>query len=319
MSRTAGAAKTGTVSLLSARKSFGRRVLKMRWYYLLLLPVLLNMALFHYKPMYGIVIAFKDYMILDGILGSPWVGFAHFQRLFSSMLFYRVLSNTFIISVLRIVFGFPAPILLALLLNELRGLQFKRVVQTISYLPHFISWVVLGGIIQEVLSPSRGVVNYFITLFGGKAIYFLTEPSYFRAILVSTGIWQSVGWGSIVYLAAITSIDVQQYEAAYIDGATRFQQARFITLPSLMPVVTVIFLLNLSSILNAGFDQVFNLYNGMVMSVGDIIDTYVYRVGLLGFEYSFATAVGLFKNVIGFLLVIGVNAITGRYSDYGLW
>jgi putative aldouronate transport system permease protein len=316
MSQTAGAAR-GTSSARSAR--LGVRIVKMRWYYLFLLPAMVVMVLFHYKPMYGIVIAFKDYQILDGILGSPWVGLAHFRRLFDSALFYRVLANTAIISCLRIVFGFPAPILLALLLNEVKSFRYKRVVQTISYLPHFISWVVLGGIIKEVLSPSRGAVNYIISLLGGKPIYFLAEPSWFRTVLIATGVWQGVGWGSIVYLAAISSIDVQQYEAAHIDGATRLQQARLITLPSIMPVVTVLFLLSLSSILNAGFDQVFNLYNSMVMSVGDIIDTYVYRVGLLGFEYSFATAVGLFKNVIGFVLVVTVNAITGRFSEYGLW
>lgn len=311
----------GSLTKLSSPPS-GRlavRIGKMRWYYLFLLPSLAVMIVFHYKPMYGVLIAFKDYRILDGILGSPWVGFTHFRRLFDSPLFYRVLTNTAIISCLRIVFGFPAPIVLALLLNEVRSITYKRVVQTISYLPHFISWVVLGGIIREVLSPSRGAVNFVISALGGKPIYFLAEPAWFRTVLISTGVWQGVGWGSIVYLAAISSIDVQQYEAAHIDGATRLQQARHITLPSIMPVVTVLFLLSLSSILNAGFDQVFNLYNPVVMSVGDIIDTYVYRVGLLGFEYSFATAVGLFKNVIGFVLVVAVNAITGRFSEYGLW
>ena len=296
-----------------------RRARRMYPYYILLIPVLLYFLLFHYKAMYGVVIAFKDYRVLDGIMGSPWAGLKYFKRLFGSIVFYRVLGNTIIISLLRMAFGFPAPIVLALLLNEIRHMMFKRVVQTISYLPHFISWVVLGGIIRELLSPSRGAVNFLISLLGGKPIYFLASNEYFRAVLISTGIWQSVGWGSIVYLAAIAGISPELYQAARIDGANRLQQVVHITLPSIMPVMTIIFLLSLSRILNAGFDQIFNLYNPLVYKTADIIDTYVYRVGLINYEYSFATAVGLFKNVIGFALVIIVNFVTDRFSDYGLW
>lgn len=256
------AERTERRAFSTRQRGLWTRVVKMRWYYLFLAPALLVMILFHYKPMYGIIIAFKDYRILDGILRSPWVGLAHFRRLFESPLFYRVLSNTAIISSLRIVFGFPAPIILALLLNEVPGIRYKRVVQTISYLPHFISWVVLGGIIKEILSPSRGAVNYIISALGGKPIYFLAEAAWFRPVLIATGIWQGIGWGSIVYLAAISSIDVQQYEAARIDGASRLQQARLITLPSIMPVVTVLFLLSLSSIL---IDR--SLNNAMIMPI----------------------------------------------------
>jgi putative aldouronate transport system permease protein len=296
-----------------------RKAKRMYVFYLLLVPVFVYFLLFHYKPMYGLVIAFKDYRMLSGILGSPWVGLKYFNRLFDSLVFYRVFRNTIVISLQRIVFGFPAPILLALLLNEIHHTIFKRVVQTISYLPHFISWVVLGGMVREVLSPSRGAVNYLLSLAGAKPIYFLASTEYFRGVLIATGVWQSIGWGSIVYLAAISSINPELYESAYMDGANRFDQARYITLPSIMPVVTVLFLLSLSRVLNAGFDQVFNLYNPLVYEVGDIIDTYVYRIGLINYEYSFATAVGLFKNVIGFVLVILVNFVTKRFSEYGLW
>lgn len=299
--------------------SLKRRIAKYRYYYLLLLPAIIYFVLFHYKPMYGVIIAFKDYRMLDGIIRSPWVGFKNFERLFSSIYFYRVLRNTVIISLLRVAFGFPAPIILALLLNEIRSVAYKKIVQSISYLPHFISWVVIGGMLREILSPTYGAANYVIGLVGIKPIYFLAKPQYFRAILIITGIWKEIGWGSIIFLASISSIDVQEYEAAHIDGAHRFQQAIYITIPGIMPVVTIIFLLNLSGILNAGFDQIFNLYNPRVYEVADIIDTYVYRVGILDTKFSFAVAAGLFKNVVGLALLLAANAITRRLSEYALW
>jgi len=271
--------------------------------------------------MYGIVLAFKDYMIVDGILGSPWVGFKHFNRLFSSASFFELITNTLTISFQRILFGFPAPIIFALLLNEIKVEKFKKIVQSISYLPHFMSWVILGGIVMELLSPTRGVINYIITIFGGEPIYFLTEVKYFRTILIVSGIWAGVGWGSIIYLAAISGIDIQQYEAAVIEGASRFQRAIYITLPSIMPVISISFILNIGGIMNAGFDQIFNLYNPMVYKVADILDTYVYRVGIQDMEYSFSTAVGLFKNVVGLIMVVITNFITSKLSnnEYGLW
>jgi putative aldouronate transport system permease protein len=283
--------------------------------YLLLLPVILYFAIFHYVPIYGITLAFKDFKFSNGILGSPWVGFANFQKLFSSVFFYRVLTNTLVISIYRLIFGFPAPIILAILLNEMTSLKFKRIVQTVSYLPHFISWVILAGIVTELLSPSRGVINYILSFFGREPIYFLASAEYFRPILIISGIWQSVGWGSIIYLAAIAGIDEEQKEAAYIDGANRFQIIRYIIIPSIIPVISIVLILNLGSILNAGFDQVFNLYNAMVMETGDIIDTYVYRVGLVNMQYSFSTAVGLFKNLIGFFLVISANMVIRRFDE----
>ncbi len=288
---------------------------KHRYYYLLLIPVIVYFVLFHYIPMYGVSLAFRQFNMRLGILKSPWVGFVYFERLFDSRKFWEVSVNTLIISSLKLIFNFPAPIVLAVLINEIGNLKFKKFVQTVSYLPHFLSWVVLAGIIIELLSPSRGVVNYIITVFGGEPVYFLTQPSMFRGILVITAMWQNAGWGTIIYLAAISGIDYNQFEAAYIDGANRFQIVKRIVIPSILPVISIVFILNLGRILNAGFDQVFNLYNPMVYKTGDIIDTYVYRVGLVDMEYSLSTAVNLFKNLIGLMLVLFTNFIIRKAGD----
>lgn len=303
------------------KKKLSTRIFNMRHYYVLLLPVVVYFAIFHYWPMYGVQIAFKDYTFAGGIMGSPWVGFKHFQRMFTTVAFMDSVRNTIILSLMRLVIAFPAPIIFALLLNELRSMKFKRTVQTISYLPYFISWVILGGILREVLSPSRGIINYIIQLFGGQPVHFLAETSWFRWILVISGIWQSVGYGAIIYLAAIAGIPTEQYEAARIDGANRLQMALRITLPSLAPTIVIMFIMALGGILNGGFDQVFNLTNAAVTKVADIIDTYVYRAGLVDFQYSFSAAVGLFKNVIGFVLVLGSDRIIRKISggEYGLW
>lgn len=289
------------------------------YYYLMLVPALLGFILFHYIPLYGILIAFKDYKFIRGVWDSPWVGFEHFRELFESFFFLRVLKNTLIISALKLVFGFAVPILLAILFNELRNKAFKGVAQTISYVPHFMSWVILAGIFAEIFSPNHGIVNYVITLFGGKPIYFLASVDHFVGVLITTHVWQTMGWGSIIYLAAIAGINQEQYESATIDGASRFQQIRHITLPSLIPVMTIVFILNLSGVLAAGFDQVFNLYNEAVYEVGDILDTYVYRIGILKAEYSFATAIGLFQNLVGLILVLTANTIIKRFNEHGIW
>jgi putative aldouronate transport system permease protein len=285
----------------------------------MLAPALICFLIFNYVPMYGVIMAFKNYRFIDGILGSPWIGMENFNQLFNDFFFWRILRNTLVISGLHIVFGFPAPILLALLFNELMNGRFKKIVQTISYLPHFMSWVILSGIMIELLSPSRGALNFVITLFGGKPIHFLANPDMFVGVLVVSHLWQSVGWGSIIYLAAIAGINQDQYESATIDGANRFQQMRYITLPSLIPVMTVLFILNVGGVMNAGFDQIFNLYNPAVYSVADVIDTYVYRIGLIDTKYGFSTAVGLFKNVVALVLVIGTNYIVKRFNEYGIW
>ncbi len=304
----------------SGRKSILKEYMKSRYLFLLLLPAIIWYIIFQYIPMYGALIAFKDFKPMIGIMESPWVGFKHFERIISGTTdFARVLRNTIVISFLRILFGFPAPILFAILLNEVRNTFFKKITQTISYLPHFLSWVILAGIITQILSPSVGVVNKAIESFGGTPIYFLTKGNWFVFILIFSGVWQGIGWGSIIYIASITSVDPQLYEAAIIDGAGRLKQVIYITLPSITPVITIMLIFTVGGILNAGFDQIFNLYNPVVYDVADIIDTYVYRVGLVSFDYSFSTAVGLFKNLVGFALVILTNLIARRLGEYGIW
>lgn len=300
--------------------SLGKRLYRMRYFYLFFVPVFVYFFLFHYKPMYGILIAFQDYRILKGVAGSPWVGLENFRVIVDSQMFSRVLGNTVVISLLRIVFGFPAPIVLALLLNEISHGSYKRAVQAVSYLPHFISWVVLGGIIRRMLSPTGGAVNDVLgRLFGMPAIYWLTTSWAFRPILVITGIWKEVGWASIIYLAAMANLDVELYESAYVDGANRLHCALHITIPSIAYVIAITFILGLGGFLDAGFDQILNLYNPMVYDVADIIDTYVYRKGILELSYGVAEAVALLKNAVGFALVLLANLAVRRFSEYALW
>jgi putative aldouronate transport system permease protein len=282
-----------------------------RQFYALLLPAAVFLVLMHYVPMAGIVIAFKQFNIKGGLWRSPWVGLKYFKQMFETPSFLRILWNTIRISFLKILFGFPAPILFALVLNEIPGLRAKKIFQTISYLPHFLSWVVVAGLVLSLLSI-QGPVNSLIASWGGKSVIFMQEPRYFTGILVISDIWKDIGWGSIIYLAAIAGIDVQLFEAAAMDGARRLQRIRHITLPSLVPIIVTLFILRIGGILNAGFDQVLNLYNPLVLNVGEIIDTYVYRTGLVQMQYSFSAAVGIGKNLIGFLLVILTNTTVNR-------
>lgn len=293
--------------------------LKHKHLVLMFLPALAYYLLFHYGPLYGIQIAFKNYRFLDGIWGSPWVGLRYFRDLLSMGSFREVFRNTILISLYNTVFGFPAPIILALLLNEIRHRYFKKTVQTISYLPHFISWVILGGLFVQFLSPSVGPINLILKHLGFEPIYFLADENWFRSVLVSTNIWKGVGWGTIIYLATISGINPELYEAAVVDGANRFRQIIHITLPSMAPVITIMLIFSVGAIIKDNFNQVFNLYNPSVYSVGDVISTYTYRRGLVNMEYSFATAVGLFKNIIAFILVLSTNAITKRINEYGIW
>ena len=302
------------------RPSILQRYYRHRYLFALMAAALVWTIVFKYGPMYGIIIAFKRYRFFDGILGSPWVGLDHFVRLFNGTTdFGRVFRNTLLISLYRLFWGFPAPIILALLLNEVRQRQFKRTVQTISYLPHFLSWVVLGGVIRSILSPSTGVINLIITGLGGERIHFLADINWFVTVLITTGVWQQVGWGSIIFLAAIAGVDPQLHESAIVDGAGKIRQAWSITIPSIIPVIIIMFILRVGDILDAGFDQIFLLYNPAVYEVADIIDTYVYRLGLVELQYSFAAAVGLFKNVIGLILVVIVNRAAKIFGEYGLW
>ena len=287
---------------------------------LMLLPVIVYFIIFKYIPMGGIVIAFKDFKLGLGVSGSEWVGLANFVDAFRTRFFIRAIRNTLIISVLKLCVGFPAPIILALLLNEVRHNGYKRVVQTISYLPHFLSWIIMAGILSQLLSPNNGAVNALLKSLGRKdPVPFLLDNTYFRGTVVISDVWKGVGWGSILYLAAISSIDPTLYEAAICDGATRPQRIRYITVPCIMPTITIMLILSLGGILDAGFDQLLNLYSSAVYETGDIIDTYVYRVGLVDWNYKLSTAIGLFKNVIGFILVAGTNAVAKAISGTGIW
>ena len=285
----------------------------------MLLPALAYYILFQYVPMYGITIAFKDFSFRRGILGSTWVGFAYFEKLFALRSFWRVFQNTLIISLYKLIFTFPAPILLALLLNELRGIRFKKTVQTLSYLPHFLSWVVLGGMFIQILSPSYGPVNLLLGSIGIKPIHFLANTRTFRSVLVATAVWKGIGWGSIIYLATLTGINPELYEAADLDGASRFQKVLHISLPSMLPILSIQLIFAVGGVVNDDFDQICNLYNTTVYSVGDVLSTYIYRYGLVNFEYSLSTAAGVFKNVIAFTLILCTNYASRRLGDYGIW
>jgi putative aldouronate transport system permease protein len=283
------------------------------------IPALLFFIVFNYVPMAGLVIAFKDYVMSDGIFGSAWAGLDNFARLFGSTDFPRAIRNTLVISLLRLLCGFFAPVLLAILLNELRLNLYKRAVQTLTYLPYFFSWVILGGIFM-MLFGAGGPVNQFVMLLGAKPVSFLTDGAWFITVLVATGIWQGAGWGAVVYLAALSGINPQLYEAATVDGASRWQQTVHITLPSLIPTMVALFILSLGGILTAGFDQIYNMYNPMVFDVADIIDTYVLR-RMFGLDLSLATAAGLFKSVVGLILVVGSNFVARKLSkgEHGVW
>ena len=295
------------------------RAWRMRSFYGLLLMAFALLAVFKYAPIWGVSISLLDFNFYDGILGSTWNDFAHFRRLFRDPFFFRVFRNNIILSLLHLVITFPAPILLALLLNEVRQTVYKRTVQSIGYLPHFMSWVVLSGILREFLSPSTGFAGWLFTQLGLDPVNWFTNVETFRALLVGTAIWQSAGWGSIIYLAALSGIDPELYEAGAIDGTSRWQNAIHITLPSLVPVITILFLLRLGNFFEQGFEHVFMLYNPVVYEVGDIMETYIYRGGIQNGDFDYTTAVGLFQNVLGLALLVIVNQITRRYNEFSVW
>jgi putative aldouronate transport system permease protein len=296
-----------------------RKDLRRNWIiYLMALPVIAYYLIFHYGPMYGLQIAFKDYSPAGGIWGSPWVGFKHFDSFFNGIYFWRLIRNTVLINVYDLIFGFPAAIILAILLNEIRKMAFKRVVQTISYLPHFISIVVVAGMLFDFLSRN-GLINQLIGFFGIEPIDFLKEAGWFRFIFVSSGIWQGIGWGSIIYLAAIANIDPTLYEASKIDGANRWKQIFHITIPGIMPTIVIMFILNMGNLLSVGSEKVLLLYNPLTYETADVISTYVYRKGILEASYGFSAAVGLFNSVISLILIVSANAISKRVSENKLW
>ena len=304
----------------AARKqSFWPYLKQNYWLYIFLIPGLLFLIIFKYIPMGGIVIAFQDYKVTRGFLGSDWVGLEHFRYLFQSTDFYRVFRNSILISIYRLVWGFPVPILLALMLNEMRSQGYKRTMQTILYLPHFISWVVVVGMVTNLLSPSSGIIDILIEAMGGEPVSFLTSPKYFRSILVITDIWKGAGWGTIVYMAAMAGIDPSYYEAAIIDGATRFQRIWYITLPCIASTIVVMLIMRTGSILNNGFEQVYLMQNALVSEVAEIFETYTYQVGLKEGRYSFASAVGIFQSVVGCILLFITNFTAKKIGGSGLW
>lgn len=287
--------------------------------YLALIPGLAFILLFKYTPMYGIVIAFKDFNIFEGIAASPWVGLKHFEKLFANDSFLHVFQNTLIISLYKVIFLFPLPIIVAILLNELRNMAFKKSVQTVIYLPHFLSWVIVSGLFIDMLSTNGGIVNKMIVALGGEPIRFFLDSEIFRSVLISSAAWKETGWSTIVYLAALTSIDPQLYEAAKIDGANRWKQMVHVTLPGLIPIILLMFILRLGNILEAGTEQILVMYNPSVYNVADVIGTYVYRIGLGDQDYSFSTAVGLFDSVIGFILIMSGNYLSRKFLQRGIW
>lgn len=287
--------------------------------YVFLLPAVVYILLFVYKPMYGILIAFKDFSIREGIWGSDWVGFANFERLFRSYWFPVILKNTLTLSGLSLIIGFPLPILFALLLNEVRSRKFRNAVQTVSYAPHFISTVVICSMIQLFLSPSSGVVNQLLGLLGIEPVYFMQEASLFKWIYVISGIWQGLGWSSIIYYAALSGVDKSLLEAADMDGATRMQKIIHVNLPVLVPTMVVMLILKCGNLLSIGYEKVFLLQTDTNIAASEVISTYVYKVGLVQSDFSFSTAASLFNSVVNAVILIAVNTISKKVSDNALW
>lgn len=295
------------------------RDLKRRPYvYLMLIPVLSYYAVFHYTPMVGVIIAFKDFSARFGIFGSPWAGLRHFESFFNSIYFTRVVRNTVLISVYDILFGFPAPIIFALLINELKGKIFKRTIQTVSYLPHFISIVVVCGLIRDFFSTT-GIVNSVLGGFGFPIVQYLNQANWFRPIYIGSNVWQSFGWNSIIFLAALTSINPQLYEASRIDGAGRWKQTLFITIPGILPVVVTLLILRIGNVMSVGFEKIILLYNPMTYETAEVISTFVYKKGILEMNYSYGAAVGLFNAVINCMLLIFANYLSRRINETSIW
>jgi len=287
--------------------------------YLLFLPTLAYFVLFQYVPMYGVQIAFKHFAVTKGISGSPWTGFEHFERFFNSFHFWTVIENTVGLSLFGLAVGFPIPIVLALLLNQLSSRRFKRFVQTVTYAPHFVSTVVIVGMLAIFLSPRSGLVNHMIAGFGGEPIFFLASPEWFKTLHVLSGVWQGAGWGAIIYLAALAGVDPALHEAAVIDGASKLQRVRYIDIPGIMPTIIIVLILQLGTIMSVGFEKTYLMQNSLNLSSSEVISTYVYKTGLLGAQYSFSAAVGLFDSVVNFMLLVLVNWTARRVTATSLW
>lgn len=303
--------------------SLGGRIkfyLKRYWQlYIFLLPALIYFLIFHYGPMYGVQIAFKKYMPSLGITGSPWVGFEHFKKFFDSYYFGDLIKNTLGISIYELILGFPMPIILALVFNELKNGFFKKFAQTVTYAPHFISTVVIVGMLVSFLSPSTGIINHIIAAFGGNRHAFLEDPKWFKTIYVLSGIWQNTGWNTIIYMSALAGVNPELHEAAAIDGASRFQRLLYINLPALVPTMIILLILNFGSIMSMGYEKILLMQNPLNIAASNVISTFTYQQGLIDANYSYAAAVGLFNAAINAILLLSVNKITRKITDIGLW
>ncbi|PGY15942.1 sugar ABC transporter permease [Bacillus sp. AFS031507] len=295
-----------------------RKILSNYQLYLFLLPALVYFIVFHYVPMYGILIAFKDFVATKGILGSPWVGFKHFERFFESYQFWSLIKNTLGLSVIQLIVGFPLPIFLALMMNQIRSDKYKRFVQTVVYAPHFISVVVLAGMIYVFFS-NNGLINNLILIFGGDPISFMAKPDWFKPLYIASGVWQETGWAAIIYLAALAGVSPELHEAAVMDGANKWQRIFHVDIPAIMPTAVILLILNVGNIMNIGFEKAYLLQTPMNQPAAEIIPTYVYKMGLQQAQYSFAAAVGLFNSVINLVLLVLVNKFAKKLSGTGLW
>ncbi|MCZ8514254.1 ABC transporter permease subunit [Paenibacillus filicis] len=306
------AAKTGFAKQI-------KRIVRNYDLYLLFLPTLAYFIIFHYVPMYGLQIAFKNFNPIKGISGSPWVGFANFERFFESYQLFTIIRNTLGISLYELLVAFPAPIILALMINQLTSERFKRFVQTVTYAPHFISTVVVVGIVYLLLSPKTGAVNSFLGLFGIKPIFFMGSADWFKTVFVFSGVWQSIGWGTIIYLAALTAVNPDLHEAATVDGASKLQRVIHIDIPSIMPTVIIMLIMNMGHMMSVGFEKVYLMQNQLNVDSSETIQTYVYKAGLVQAQYSYAAAIGLFNTIINFILLISVNKLAKSLKQTSLW
>lgn len=303
----------------SQRKRRLRGLWKNRYLYLLLIPCIVYFLVFHYAPMYGLIIAFKEFKFAKGIFDSPWVGWDNFKYLFGLKDFYRVLGNSILLSLLKLVICFPIPILLSIALNEIPFVHYKRLAQTTIYLPYFISWVVIGGIMVNLLSPSWGIINVLIKSLGGDPVFFLGSSKYFRGIAIVSHVWKQAGWDTIIYLAAITAISPELYEAATIDGASRLKSIWHVTLPSIRSTIVILLLLSVGNLMNNGFEQINVLQNTSNLVISEVFETYTYKLGLVNGRFSFATTVGLFSSIVGFVLLAFANVIARLCGEEGIF
>lgn len=302
------------------QKTLIKRIMEHKYIYLLILPAILWYFVFCYIPMYGITLAFKDFRFDKGLLWSPWAGTKYLMQFLTSFDFWKIIRNTLLISFLKLVVGFPAPIILALLLNEVRKAAFKRIIQTVSYLPYFVSWVVVITLFSKFLSPYGGVINDIkVALFGGEPVYFMGESTYFYPLVLFTDMWKNVGWGSIIYLASLAGINPELYEAAIMDGAGKWKSMIHITLPGIRPTIGIIFILSIGNLMRAGFDQIYLMQTPGVLDQAEILDTYVLKSGIKLGKFSYATAAGLFQSVISMLLIIFANKVSKKATEISLW